>query len=154
MSITRRSVGCSDDGGANQLLRCHLCGDRVSVEKAKHLPMQTVGSDQIVFERAKERHKKSHQIFPTFETVHVSNSSDVQHRWAAEQFELQNNLLRSGRRGSVALQKHDHPFCSWECVKGWAHENILPHLKYHTDILIDVAAGYAVNPTVIETPEK
>ena len=59
--------------------------------------------------------------------------------------------VQGARRGSVALQKHDHPFCSWECVKAWALVNCTPQQKYHTDILIDVAAGYTVAPVPATT---
>jgi hypothetical protein len=132
--------------------RCYLCKKIVPINATKHLPMQTVSNDEAVFERAKEHMRKSGQIFPKYEAMHVTTNAEVQREWVAQQLELQNSQLRAGRRGSVALQKHDHPFCSWECVKGWAITNCTLQMKYHTEIMIDVAAGCTVLPTVVEVP--
>ena len=152
-SAARPSSALATAGG--NALRCFHCHQYFPASSVRHLPMPTVGSDEAVLERARQRQKQSGQRFPTFETVHVPTSAHAQHQWVAQQMQQQGSLIaqkvQGARRGSVALQKHDHPFCSWECVKAWALVNCTPQQKYHTDILIDVAAGYTVAPVPATT---
>lgn len=129
-----------------ELVRCYRCRRRVAAEAAKHLPMQNTANDEVIFERAKRHQRQMGTLFPKFQTIHVSSSAQTQRAWVAQQMEFQEKLLRDGvaQRGSAALHKYDHPFCSWECVKTWAVANCTVQMKYHTEILIDLAAGYSV----------
>jgi hypothetical protein len=130
-------------------VRCHLCRRKVAADATKHLPMQNTANDEVILERAKRHQRQTGLLFPKFQPVHVSVSAETQREWVAQQMALQEKLLRGGRRGSVALQKHDYPFCSWECVKGWALSNCTLQMKYHTEVLIDMAAGHTVTATEV-----
>ena len=38
-------------------------------------------------------------------------------------------------------------FCSWECAKACASLIGTPHLRYQNSLVIDIAAGYLVEPS-------
>lgn len=178
LQSTSTAVASSDNSGV--LLKCHQCRRKVSSSLAKHLPVQNATSDARVLERAKAHQKETGQLFPTFERMHVASSTGAQHEWFRQQQELQQNLLHgqgsghglkdstlpgkgqgsdagqvaSVRRGSVSMQKYDYPFCSWECVKGFALSTCTLQQKYEMDILIDIAAGYTVHQPQAAAAEK
>lgn len=132
------------------MVRCHQCRRKTAAHSAKHIPVQNAMSDAAVLERAKIHQKATGQYLPSYERVHVVNNTGAQHEWFKQQQDLQQQLLQAQQdgkvpRGSAAMLKYEYPFCSWECVKTYALSTCTLQLKYHTDILVDIAAGYTVH---------
>eukprot|EP00128_Syssomonas_multiformis_P007863 Colp12_sorted_trinity150504_noHs@24943 len=134
-------------------IRCYHCGELFSASKAKHIPTTAVSSDTTVFERAKVRQKETGKLFPTYDKLRVTSDSEAQKQWILEQQERQQTLVATPKAGdhkraSSTLQRFEHPFCSWECVKAWIYANYPPHQRYQYDILIDATAGFTVQAKV------
>jgi hypothetical protein len=153
----RQSSSSAALGGST--LRCFNCHRKFPEAVVRHLPMPAVSNDESVFKRALQDVNKSKVYLPSFDPLHIPTSSAAQNKWIAQQLELQSELIAhksqtDARAGSAALQKHKNPFCSWECVKGWAAVNTKLQMRYNTEILIDVAAGYTVVPTIVDRAAK
>jgi hypothetical protein len=114
---------------------CCYCGKRF--RGVGKIPPSIANTDKAVRDRAKSRAKKEHSLYADFQhKVTLGDDYSTMRRTFLQQIEESTK--------SSSSHNTDKVFCSWVCVKRWTVHCCPMQMKYQNEMLIDMAAGYAV----------